>query len=488
MKLTYENGEFAGKTIVLDGRRMVVGRGPDSDIVLREDTEVSRRHATLEERPDGTLLVTDLGSTNGTFVNGRRMTGPVGLLGGERLRFGETSFLLEGDGRAAAIAQPQAPPAPPPLPAPGVPLPIPPRPESASMVERIRLRRSVMRANVLAVTAIGIAVLVVGAVAVLVLTGALTGGAGKDDTGPPSTEQIVADVTPSTVDILTRQSGRRYAGGTGWVLDAGQGLIVTNSHVVNGGDSWAVKVGDEEREGKFVAAAPCEDQAVLKLSDPSRLKTMPLGDQRTVRAGQGVVAVGFPVNASARDNLTATAGVVSVPRTVYTGAFDVPDLPDVIQTDAAINPGNSGGPLVNLRSQLIGMDTAGLDRAGGRTIQGQGYAIGVDRIKQVTTRLRRGRSMGYTGFGIDPVTPRELAEAGLPTGLHTVEAVPGSPADKAGLGDGRDRTIVAIDGERLDGSLPQYCKVVEGYRSGQRATFTVGSAGGRTRDLELRFL
>ncbi len=481
MKLTYETGEHAGRTIALDGRRMVVGRGRDSDIVLHDDEQVSRRHATLEERPDGTLLVTDLGSTNGTFVNGRCITGAVDLLGGERVRFGETSFRIEDD-ESVAASPPQ------PLPVPLRPLPVPPRPQSASLIERIRLRRSVVRANVLAGTAFGIAVLVVGGVALLVLTGALTGGRGKDDEGSLSSEQIVIDVTPSTVDILSRQSGRRYASGSGWVLDAGQGLIVTNSHVINGGDSWAVKVGDEQREGKFVAAAPCDDQAVLKLSDTNGLKTMPLGDQHTVRAGQVVLAVGFPVNASARDNLTATGGVVSVPRTVYTGAFDVPDLPNVIQTDAAINPGNSGGPLVNFRSQLIGMDTAGLERAGGRTMQGQGYAIGVDRIKQVTSGLRRGRSMGYTGLGIDPVAPQQLAEAGLPTGLHTVEAVPGSPADKAGLGDGRDRTIVTIDGKRLDGSLPQYCKVVEGYRSGQRATFTVGWAAGRMRDLELRFL
>ena len=108
----------------------------------------------------------------------------------------------------------------------------------------------------------------------------------------------------------------------------------------------------------------------------------------------------------------------------------------MIQTDAAINPGNSGGPLVNFSSRLIGMDTAGLDRADGRTIQGQGYAIGVDRIKQVMARLRRGKSMGFTGFGIDPVPPSELEAAGLPPGLHTVEAVTGSPADRAGFGDG----------------------------------------------------
>jgi S1-C subfamily serine protease len=512
MRLTYESGEHAGRTIDLEPRRMVVGRGGGSDIVLHADTEVSRRHASLEARSDGTLVVTDLGSTNGTFVDGRRIDGSVSLRGGERVRIGETTLLVEGPREARAVpppAQAAAPvPFPPPVrplgegagpgqplgqgaphraqPPPGSPLPVPPKPPSASMLERMRLRQAVIRANLLASAAIALAILVIGAVAVLALTGALSGGG--DGRQPLSTEQIVEAVTPSTVDILSRQTGRRYAGGTGWVLDSRQGLIATNSHVVNGGDSWAVKVGDEERTGSFVAAAPCEDQAVLRLRDTTGLRTMPLGDQRLVKAGQGVVAIGFPVNASSRDNLTATAGVVSVPRTVFTGAFDVPDLSNVIQTDAAINPGNSGGPLVSFRSQLIGMDTAGLDEAGGRTIQGQGYAIGVDRIKQVMAKLRRGRSMGYTGFGIDPQEPRETAPAGLPRGLHTVEAIPGSPADRAGFGDGEDRTIVAVGGERLNGSLPQYCRVVEGYRSGQSATFTLGEKGGRTQAVRLKFM
>ncbi len=518
MRLTYESGEHAGRTIEVDARRVVLGRAGDADIVLRGDAEISRRHLSLEPRPDGTVVLTDLGSTNGTFVDGYRITGAVSLRGGERVRVGDTTLLVErppaaqptmlsaGASAHAPSAAPQPPAgapaafqaptgaAPPqgalppqgahPPAQPGAPLPIPPPPQTPSMIERVRLRRSVTRANVLALAAIGIAVVVVGAVAVLAVTGVFSSGGG----GTPTTEKVVSDVTPSTVDILTRQSGRPIAGGSGWVLDANQGLIATNSHVVNGGDAWTIKVGDEQREGIFVAAAPCEDQALLRIADATGLKTIPLADQRTVKTGQAVIAVGFPVNASERDNLTATAGVVSVPRTVFTGAFDVPDLQNVIQTDAAINPGNSGGPLVNFRSQLIGMDTAGLDRADGRTIQGQGYAIGVARIKQVMARLRRGKSMGFTGFGIDPVPPSQLEAAGLPPGLHTVEAVKGSPADRAGFGDGEDRSIVSIDGRRLDGSLPQYCKVVERYRSGESATFRVGLAGGRTQIISMKFM
>jgi putative serine protease PepD len=502
MRLRYETGEHAGRTIDVSGRSFVVGRDGGADIVLRGDTEVSRRHATLEPRPDGTLVLTDLGSTNGTYVDGRRISGPVALRGGEIVRFGDTTLVASGPpGGAAAepsatVGRPGGPPSPsvPPSGAPAAraappsgALPLPPAPPSASVIERLRLRRSVTRANALAACAVGLAVVVVGAFVALLATGSLKG---SDAAAPalPSTEATVASVTPSTVLVTTRQGGEDLASGSGWVLDSRQGLIVTNAHVVNGGDSWSVGVDDERRAASFVAAAPCEDQAVLKLADPTGLRTMALGSQRTLKPGQGVIAVGFPVNASEQDNLTSTAGVVSVVRTQYRGALDVPDLPNVIQTDAAINPGNSGGPLVDFRSRLVGMNTAGLDLVDGRTIQGQGYAIGVDRIKDVTAKLRRGRSMADAGFGLEPATRRELAAAGLPPGMHTVEAIPGSPADRAGFGDGVDRSITAVDGRRLNGSLPDYCSAVEGFASGQTATFTVAQAGRRPRKVELEFM
>jgi S1-C subfamily serine protease len=520
VKLTYKTGPYSGQAIDVDGRTFVVGRGGDSDIALKDDTEVSRRHATLEPRSDGTVLVTDLGSTNGTFVNGQRISGPVLLRGGDSVRFGDTSFdageLPPADATRfssspavagvagvanAGTAQPPGagpppplPPdavGPPPSPPPGTPLPLPPKPPSPSMVERIRLRRSVMRANVLAVTAVGLAVLVIGVVVVLAVTGVLGGGGESSDPAPAqaNAEQITEEFTPATVLITSKQDGQDYAGGTGWVLDARQGLIGTNNHVVSGGDSWTIGVGNERREASFVAAAPCEDQAVLKLDNVQGLKQMPLGTQATLKPGAGVVAIGFPVNASTEDNLTSTAGVVSVVREKYTGALDVPNLQNVIQTDAAINPGNSGGPLLSTQRVLVGMNTAGLDEAGGRTIQGQGYAIGVDRIKEIMgSTLRRGKSIGFTGLGIEPASPSELASAGLPPGLHTVEAIPGSPADQAGFGDGVDRAITKIDGKSLDGSLPNYCDAVQNFQSGQTAKFTIAGPGRQVRDVDLKFM
>src|SRR3712207_5023294 len=90
MKLTYQSGEHQGKTLEVGDRPIVVGRGADADVVLRDDSEVSRRHASIETRPDGTLLLTDLGSTNGTYENGQRISGSTVLRGDEEVRIGET--------------------------------------------------------------------------------------------------------------------------------------------------------------------------------------------------------------------------------------------------------------------------------------------------------------------------------------------------------------------------------------------------------------
>ena len=92
MKLTYKTGSYSGQTIDVEGRTFIVGRDGGSDIVLKDDTEVSRSHAKLDPREDGTVLVTDLGSTNGTFVNGQRISGSVVLRDGDNVRFGDTSF------------------------------------------------------------------------------------------------------------------------------------------------------------------------------------------------------------------------------------------------------------------------------------------------------------------------------------------------------------------------------------------------------------
>ena len=480
-RIEFASGARQGQAADVAGERFLVGRGSDCDLTLA-DTEASRRHALLRPQADGSVVLEDLGSTNGTYVNGQRITGPVTLRGGERVRIGETELNF----RNGAVA-PQTQPSPPP-PAAAAPgagaaaaaadgsgaaggqASAPPTP---SRIERIMLRRSVKRATLIAGIA-GVVALVAVAVVVVVL---LTGGSSE-----PSSAEIVAAVRPSTVDVEISQTGEGViAGGTGWVLDADRGLIVTNNHVINGADTVQVLVNGRRRLAQVVAAAPCQDMSVIRVADNTGLKTMPLGSQSNLEAGDTAVALGFPASASTRDHLVATVGSVSDPKTEYdiAVAVDVPLLPNVVQTDAAINPGNSGGPLVNADKQLIGMNTAGLDQTpSGRLLHGQGYAIGVDQLKRYVPLLSAGSSIGWTGMGLEP-DPAALQRQNLPAGLFVTNAIPGTPADKAGFGDNKLRLITAVNGKPLDARLRSYCNIVGNARKGQSAIFTVITGPGQ---------
>jgi S1-C subfamily serine protease len=478
-RLQFASGSQQGQAADVAGDRFLVGRGSDCELTLA-DGEASRRHALLRPQADGSVVLEDLGSTNGTFVNGRRINGPVTLRGGERVRIGDTelNFL---DGVAAQTQQPSPATAPPP---PGAAAAAaaagggagaaaagsaPPTP---SRIERIMLRRSVNRAMIIAGISGAIALIAVVVVVIIVLTGG---------SSAPSSSEIVAAVKPATVDVLISQTGEGVvAGGTGWVLDADRGLIVSNNHVINGADQVQVVVDGQKRNAQVVAAAPCQDMSVIRVADNAGLKTMPLGSQSDLKAGDTVVAVGFPASASPQDHLVATVGSVSDPKTEYDvpQAADVPILSNVVQTDAAINPGNSGGPLVDQDKELVGMNTAGLDEAGGRRLQGQGYAIGVDQIKRFVPLLSAGTSIGWTGLGLEPADPAELSRQNLPAGLLVKNAIPGTPGDKAGFGDNKTRLVTAVDGKPLDGSIRSYCGIAGSKRKGDSAVFTVISAPG----------
>jgi S1-C subfamily serine protease len=478
-RLQFASGSQQGQAADVAGDRFLVGRGSDCELTLA-DGEASRRHALLRPQADGTVVLEDLGSTNGTFVNGRRISGPVTLRGGERVRIGDTelNFL---DGVVPQAQQPSPATAPPP---PGAAAAAaaagggagaaaagsaPPTP---SRIERIMLRRSVNRAMIIAGISGAIALIAVIVVVVIVLTGG---------SSAPSSSEIVAAVKPATVDVLISQTGEGVvAGGTGWVLDRDRGLIVSNNHVINGADQVQVVVDGQKRNAQVVAAAPCQDMSVIRVADNAGMKTMPLGSQSDLKAGDTVVAVGFPASASPQDHLVATVGSVSDPKTQYDvpQAADVPILSNVVQTDAAINPGNSGGPLVDQDKELVGMNTAGLDEAGGRRLQGQGYAIGVDQIKRFVPLLSAGTSIGWTGLGLEPADPAELSRQNLPAGLLVKNAIPGTPGDKAGFGDNKTRLITAVDGKPLDGSIRSYCAIAGSKRKGDSAVLTVLSGPG----------
>jgi S1-C subfamily serine protease len=144
----------------------------------------------------------------------------------------------------------------------------------------------------------------------------------------------------------------------------------------------------------------------------------------------------------------------------------------MIQTDAAINPGNSGGPLLDTDRRVIGVNTAVLIEAGGVPLQNVGYAIGIERVKEIVDQLKRKQSLGWLGTGLEFPPPAELRQRGLPRGVVTLSAVPGTPADDAGL-KGKSVLITSIDGERMTGKMVDYCDEVGTRQSGDEVKLRV---------------
>ncbi len=166
----------------------------------------------------------------------------------------------------------------------------------------------------------------------------------------------------------------RISAGSGFVVDAGRGLVVTNHHVVENARAIAVGLGDRQVEAEFLGSDPRTDIAVLRV--PARgLKQIPLGDSESTQVGDYVVAIGNPFEVGQ----TVTAGIVSALRAPSEGG------PRYVQTDAPINPGNSGGPLINMRGEAIGVNSAIIAPAGGNV--GIGLAVPSRVARQVIERI-----------------------------------------------------------------------------------------------------
>jgi serine protease Do len=260
-------------------------------------------------------------------------------------------------------------------------------------------------------------------------------------------------------------SAPRRGLGSGFIIDQ-KGLVLTNNHVVENADKITVKLSDQrELEAKVVGRDPKTDLAVIQISDgKGSFPVAPLGDSSRLQVGEWVVAMGSPFGL---DN-TLTAGVVSAKgRQIGAGPYD-----NFIQTDASINPGNSGGPLVNLRGEVIGINTAIFSRTGGNL--GIGFAIPVNSAKEILPELiNKGKvTRGWLGVSIQRVTP-EIAQAlGLEKnqGALVSSVVEGSPAAQAGVQAGD--VITEFGGEKIDDSskLPA---IVARTAVGQTVNMTV---------------
>jgi len=258
--------------------------------------------------------------------------------------------------------------------------------------------------------------------------------------------------------------------GSGFILTS-DGYIMTNAHVVDGADEVLVTLTDDrEFKARIVGADKRTDVAVVKI-EATGLPAVKVGDVNRLKVGEWVMAIGSPFGLKN----TVTAGIVSAKQR------DTGDYLPFIQTDVAINPGNSGGPLINMRGEVIGINSQIYSRSGG--FMGISFAIPMDEAIRVSEQLRTsGRvSRGRIGVQIDQVT-KDVAESlglGKPAGALIRGVESGSPADKAGVEAGD--IIVKLDGKAIDkhNDLP---RLVGNIKPGTKSTVTVFRRGG-TKDL-----
>lgn len=253
--------------------------------------------------------------------------------------------------------------------------------------------------------------------------------------------------------------------GSGFILTT-DGFIMTNAHVVDGADEVLVTLTDKrEFKAKIVGADKRTDVAVVKI-EASGLPAVRVGDVSRLKVGEWVMAIGSPFGLES----TVTAGIVSAKQR-DTGEY----LP-FIQTDVAINPGNSGGPLINMRGEVVGINSQIYSRSGG--FMGISFAIPMDEAMRVSDQLRAsGRvSRGRIGVQIGPVN-KEVAESiglGKTHGAQVIGVEPGTPAEKAGVEAGD--IITKFDGKAIEKSsdLP---RLVGGTKPGSKAILTVFRRG-----------
>ena len=253
--------------------------------------------------------------------------------------------------------------------------------------------------------------------------------------------------------------------GSGFILST-DGFVMTNAHVVEGADEVLVTLTDKrEFKAKIIGYDKRSDVALVKI-DASGLPAVKLGDVNRLKVGEWVMAIGSPFGL---EN-TVTAGIVSAKQR------DTGDYLSFIQTDVAINPGNSGGPLINMRGEVVGINSQIYSRSGG--FMGISFAIPIDEATRVSDQLRAsGRvSRGRIGVQIETVS-KEVAESvglGKAQGAFVRGVETGSPAEKAGVEAGD--IITKFDGKTIDKSsdLP---RLVGNTKPGSKSSLTVFRRG-----------
>ncbi len=294
---------------------------------------------------------------------------------------------------------------------------------------------------------------------------------------PPGFEEFFRGVPP-----MQQEPRFQEGSGSGFIVSA-DGYILTNNHVVDGSDQVTVRLLDRrEFKATIVGTDPNTDLAVLKV-DAKNLVPAPLGNSGTSRVGEWVLAVGNPLG----DNLTfsVTSGIISAKgRSLALPGQSERSIQDFIQTDAAINPGNSGGPLVSVRGEVIGVNSAIASQTG--FYSGYGFAIPIDLARQVMDQIIAGGRVNRVAIGVSVqnATANDAEYVGLPDirGVLVQDFSEGSPARKAGLEAGD--IIVSIDGKPVEyvGQLQQQ---VAFRKAGEKVKVEVARKGGVRKTFEV---
>ena len=332
-----------------------------------------------------------------------------------------------------------------------------------------------------------------GALSGVLVSRSVTGGAGGSvfegeqaapaplDPENGSVAAVADALLPSTVQILTRggEGPGGAATGSGFVADR-NGHVITNNHVVSGvateGEIVVIDHRGRRHSATIVGRSPVYDIAVLEVEAARGLKPAALGSSRAMNVGETVVAIGSPLGLGS----TVTAGIISaLDRPVTTGDADDSSFINAVQTDAAINPGNSGGPLVNLRGEVVGVNSAiatmGSFATEGGNI-GVGFAIPMEQVKITASQIVR------TGEAKYPVIGANVDTGSRRNGAEIVDVPSGTPAQRAGLQEGD--IVVAVEDKPVADGI-ELIVAIRSHQPGETIAMTVLRDGDR-RTLEVK--
>ena len=299
-----------------------------------------------------------------------------------------------------------------------------------------------------------------------------------------SVAAVANKLLPSTVQIQANGgadgSAQGGATGSGFVLDD-KDHVITNNHVVadatGDGELKVVDQNGKKHDAKIVGRSPVYDIAVLEVTDATSFEPASIGSSRSMRVGDTVVAIGSPLGLSS----TVTSGIISATdRPVTTGEQDQSSFINAVQTDAAINPGNSGGPLVNLRGQVVGVNSAiattGGSVGGESGNIGVGFAIPMEQVRVTASQILATGKARYPVIGANVNTGAESE------GAEVVDVPSGTPAAEAGLRKGD--IVTEVDDKPITDGIGLIV-AIRSHQPGETVTLIVKRDGGNTKKVRV---